>query len=92
MASSVTRNKAANRFELMVDGHTAFADYRLDNDVLFITHVEAPPDLRGTGAAGKLMQGMMEHCQAAEQKVTPVCGYAAAWIRKHKEFYPLLAK
>ncbi|MDG1286046.1 MAG: GNAT family N-acetyltransferase [Rickettsiales bacterium] len=88
----MTHNVQASRFELTIDGHTAFADYRADNDVLFITHVEAPLALRGTGAAGKLMQGMLEKLRAEDQKVTPVCSYAAAWIRKHKEFYPLLAK
>jgi predicted GNAT family acetyltransferase len=32
--------------------------------------------------------------QAAKKdklKINPVCGYAAAWLRKHKEYHDLLA-
>jgi len=60
-------------------------------EVLAILHVEAPPALRGSGAAGRFMQLLMEHLQQEHQKVLPICGYAVAWIRKHKEFHPLLA-
>lgn len=88
--SDVKNNPAKNRYELEVDGHIAFADYRLDGKVLTIPHVEAPPVLRGTGAAGNLMQGVMEIARAEGFKVVPVCGYAASWIRRHAEYRDLL--
>lgn len=87
---SVTDNTALSRFELRVDGHTAFADYRVDGNVLHILHVEAPPALRGTGAAGRLMEGMSEIIRSRQQKILPICGYAAAWLKKHKEYNSLL--
>lgn len=53
--------------------------------------MQAAPALRGTGAAGRLMQGVMAIARAEGLKVVPLCGYASAWIRRHKEHRDLLA-
>jgi len=87
---SISDNTAHKRFELEVDGHVAFADYRREGNVLHIPHVEAPTALRGTGAAGKLMQGVAEHAREHGLKIHPICGYAAAWLQKHPEFDDLV--
>jgi predicted GNAT family acetyltransferase len=79
----ITDNTDKRRFELRENGHTAYADYRRDNDNLYIDYVEAPPVLRGTGAAGRLMEGVMQSARAQNLKVIPICGYAAAWIKRH---------
>ena len=55
MAEQVTENRERGRFELDVGGETVFAIYRRQGATLVIPHVEAPPVLRGTGAAGRLM-------------------------------------
>jgi hypothetical protein len=72
-----------NRFELEENGRVAFATYRLDGDVLVIRHVEAPPSLRGTGAAGRLMAGVTALARERGLKIRPLCSYAAAWMRRH---------
>ena len=87
----VTDNAALNRFELEVDGKIVFATYRRQGDTLAIPHVEAPPSLRGTGAAGRLMEGVMQLARAEKLKVRPICSYASLWVRRHKEFHDLLA-
>lgn len=86
----ITDNTARKRFELNLDGHIAFADYRREEAVLHIPHVEAPPALRGTGAAGDLMRGIMEFARANQLKIHPICGYAATWMKKHPEFHDLI--
>ena len=48
------------------------------------------PSLRGTGAAGRLMRGVMETARAEGLKVVPICSYASAWIRRHREYHDLL--
>lgn len=83
-------NTAKHRFELEENGHTAFADYQLEGNILHIPHVEAPPALRGTGAAGRLMQALADHARANGLKLHPICGYAAAWLQKHKETHDLV--
>lgn len=89
--SDVRDNRERSRFELEEGGTVAFADYRREGGRLVIRYVEAPPILRGTGAAGRLMQGVMELARAEGVKVVPRCGYAAAWIRRHKEWHGFLA-
>jgi len=90
MGSAVRDNVAGHRFELERDGHLAFANYERRGSSLVIRHVEAAPPLRGTGAAGELMHGVAEIARAEGRKITPLCGYAYAWIRRHKEFHDLL--
>ena len=82
---AVTDNTDAHRFELAVDGHTAFADYRVADDTLYIDYVESPVPLRGTGAAGNLMEGIMTIAAQKGYAVVPICGYAATWMRRHRK-------
>jgi predicted GNAT family acetyltransferase len=85
MNQTVIDNTSANRFELDVDGQIAHADYRVIGDTLYIDYVEAPPALRGTGAASRLMEGVMSAAAEKGYAVEPVCGYAAAWMRRHRK-------
>lgn len=88
---TVTDNSPLQRFELVEDGHIAFADYGIDGDIMRINYVESPVPLRGTGTAGRLMRGVMDTARQRGLKVIPICGYAAVWIRRHPEFHDLLA-
>ena len=83
-------NPARGRFELDVDGQVAWADYRRDATRLVIDHVEAPMPLRGTGAAGRLMEAVASEARRAGLRITPICGYAAAWLRRHREHADLV--
>ena len=81
----VTDNVEAHRFELAIDGHTAIADYHVTDNTLYIDYVESPVPLRGTGAAGTLMEGIMAIAAKKGYSVVPVCGYAGAWMRRHRQ-------
>ena len=90
MASNgVKDNRERSRFELEEAGWVAFANYRREGSVLSIRYVEAPPALRGKGTAGRLMKGIMETARAEGATVIPLCSYAAAWPRRHKEWHDL---
>jgi uncharacterized protein len=78
------------RYELDEQGQTSWADYRLAGDRLYIDHVEAPPSLRGTGAAGRLMAALAADARSRNLRITPICGYAAAWLRRSKQFGDLV--
>ena len=80
----------ASQYELDINGETAFARYRKEDGVLTILWVEAPPALRGTGAAGKLMGLVAEGATRNKWRVVPVCGYAAAWLRGSKQYRELV--
>lgn len=89
--SDLHDNTARNRYEMDVDGQTVFANYRKADEVLTILWVEAPPVLRGTGAAGRLMTLVSEEARGQGWKIVPVCGYAAAWLRGSKTYRDLVA-
>ena len=90
MGSTLRNNTAQSRYEMDEQGMTSWADYRLSGDRLFIDHVEAPPALRGTGASGRLMAALAADARDRGLKITPICGYAAAWLRRSPEFRSLL--
>lgn len=91
MTDGIAYNPETGRYEQSFDGHIVFADVRRKGDVLYIDYVEAPPALRGTGAAGKFMEGLMEIIRAENLKVIPICGYAAGWLQRHGEYDDLKA-
>lgn len=78
-------NQAESRFEVQENGHLAWADYRIRDGKYFIPHVEAEPALRGTGAASRLMQQIVDHARAEKLVIAPRCSYARAWFERHPE-------
>lgn len=84
-------NAEKSRYELEKSGHIAYANVRRTDGVLYIDYVEAPPALRGTGAAGELMSAVAEAVRKeGGVKIHPVCGYAASWLRRHESEYGAL--
>jgi uncharacterized protein len=83
-------NTERQRFEASENGHLVFADYRLRGEVHVLTHVEADPALRGTGAAARLMEAIVAHARAHGLKLLPRCSYAVIWFRRHPEAGDLL--
>lgn len=79
------------RYEMEEQGLTSYADYRREPGRLYVDYVFAPPELRGTGASGRLMTALSADARAKGLKITPICGYAAAWLRRSKEFGDLVA-
>ncbi len=87
----VTNNPTGARFELSENGHTAWADYRRAPGLLIIDHVEAPTALRGTGASGRLMEGVAAQAREGQLKIVANCSYAAAWLQRSGNDRDLLA-
>jgi predicted GNAT family acetyltransferase len=80
-----------DRFELRENGALALADYREQDGRMIVPHVEAAHALRGTGAAGRLMEGVADAARRRGLKIVPLCPYADAWMRKHPEAADLRA-
>ncbi len=89
--SELHDNAGAEQYELVLNGETVFARYRKSAGVLTILWVESPPVLRGTGAAGQLMKLVGAEARKQGWRIVPVCGYAAAWLRRSPEFRDLVA-
>jgi predicted GNAT family acetyltransferase len=44
----------------------------------------------GTGASGRLMEALSAEIRSRGLQITPVCGYAAAWLRRSETYRSLL--
>ena len=63
-ANDDRQSGAAIVSRLTENGHLVFANYRIHDGRYVITHVEADPALRGTGAAARLMEAIVAHARA----------------------------
>jgi predicted GNAT family acetyltransferase len=84
-------NIERQRFELIENDLTAFADYSRQVNRLTIPHVESPPQLRGKGTAARLMSAIADYAVRNDLRIVPLCGYARAWFRHHPERADILA-
>jgi uncharacterized protein len=91
-SEGVTDNRERSRYELTVEGHTAFAAYRIDGDVITFTHTVVPPELEGRGVASRLILYSLTDVQTRGLGVIAKCPFVAAYIRKHPEWAELLAQ
>lgn len=78
------------RYEMDEGGLTSYADYRKTEDRLYIDYVFTPEPLRGSGASGRLMAAVAADARAKDLKITPICGYAAAWLRRSPAYKDLI--
>lgn len=88
---TVKNNKEKNRFEIELDGATAFVDYSEQNGVVALTHTEVPPAFEGKGVGSKLVKGALEMVKNENKKVNPLCSFVAGYIERHTEFQSLVA-
>jgi predicted GNAT family acetyltransferase len=86
----VTDHPERSRYELDLNGETAFALYRSAPGVLTIYYTEVPRHLRGQGIGSILVRGVLQDIRAKGLKVIPTCGFVAGLIRDNPEFHDLL--
>lgn len=89
--NDVIDNTEMQRFELEVDGHTAFAAYERDGDVVVFTHTVVSQALRGQGVGSRLVEGALMQVRAAGGKVRPLCTFVAGYMAQHPEWADLRA-
>ncbi len=82
MEREVTDNVARKRYELVVDGHVAFADYRIDGQRMLFPHTEVPPELEGKGVGTRLVKAALADARARGLEPVGQCGFVAAVMRR----------
>ena len=87
---SVERNEARHRFEMATPAGTAWLDYRLIGETLYLTHAETPRAARGHGFAGQVTRAALEWARERGYRVVPQCGYVAGYMEIYPEFADLL--
>lgn len=61
------------------------------DDVRIADHTFVPPEARGLGIAGALVQALIDDARAQGFRVVPQCSYVDAAFRRHKEWADLRA-
>ena len=82
----LVKNEDKKRFEIEVDGHYAFIDYREMGDDIALVHTETEPELAGKGAAGAVVEKTLHYLDDNNVALHPFCPYVFAYIKKHPEW------
>ncbi len=90
MNTGIKHNSAAQRFEVMVDGHVAYMSYLLDAQTINYNHTIVPPTLGGQGLGTELVKYGLAYARVNHLQVVPTCPFVAAVINKHAVYQDLL--
>jgi predicted GNAT family acetyltransferase len=91
MTDQVLDNTAQSRYEMMLEGGTAFIDYTVAGNVRTLTHAEVPVALRGGGVAARLTSGALQLARSQGIKVVPRCPYIVTFMERHPDYQDLMA-
>jgi predicted GNAT family acetyltransferase len=92
MQPDIKNNVAAHRFETIIDGQTAFVDYKVRPGVMWVLHTEVPQALEGRGIAGALSKHVLEYIAAEKLQLVSLCPYLSLYLKKHPEYQYLVSK
>jgi predicted GNAT family acetyltransferase len=80
---SVSNNHELQRFEIPIDGETAFLSYERRPRELVLVHTEVPEALRGRHLAETLVETALDAARREGLQVVAVCPFVRAYLRKH---------
>lgn len=85
-------NSALQRFELQIDNHIAFIEYKFKDDkLLLLIHTEVPPELEGKGVASAIVQKTLQYAKDNNIKIIPHCSFVLSYLEKHPEWNDIIA-
>ena len=83
---TITHNQQHGRFEAPVEGHTAYASYRLQNNTLIFTHTFVPQALGGRGIGSALVKHVLNYAAQQGYRVDPQCSFVKIYIERHPAY------
>ena len=92
MTGELRDNEERDRFELDVDGITAFVDYRKSPGTITLVHTEVPPELGGRGVGSRLARATLDAVRAQGRTLSVECPFIRSFMAKHPEYNDLLAR
>ncbi|MGE5595202.1 MAG: GNAT family N-acetyltransferase [Hyphomicrobiales bacterium] len=88
---TVRDNRAANRYEIVVDDQVAELDYELVGGRIDYLHMGVPHALEGHGVASRIARFALDDARARGLRVVPLCPYMEHYLDEHPEDQDLVA-
>lgn len=88
----LSRNEEKKRFEIAINGHYAYIEYRGAEDPIALVHTETDPELAGKGAAAAVVEKTLKYIADSGKSLLPYCPYVFAYIKKHPEWKRVVSK
>ncbi len=85
-AIPLQKNDEKKRFEININNHFAFIDFKEKGSQIWLIHTEAAPELNGTGAATAVVEKTLQWIEEHHYTLFPYCPYVFAYIKKHPEW------
>jgi predicted GNAT family acetyltransferase len=79
----VKDHRTKNRFEMSVNGDTAFLLYERTDNAMTLIHTEVPKALRGRHIGDALVEAAFEAARSEGLRVIAVCPFVKAYMRTH---------
>jgi predicted GNAT family acetyltransferase len=89
--TELINNEAIHNFELFVNGHRAFIDYKIKDNKIYLIHTEVPAELKGMGVAEALVEKTFNYIEQHQLKMVPLCSYIQIFLKRHPEWNRLVA-
>ena len=91
---TVEHHADRRRFESPTEHGTAYLSYErsADGKVLDLQHTVVPEAAQGQGVGEGLVKAALDHAREDGLRVIPTCAFVNAWMRRHPETAPLLAR
>ncbi|MGV3589431.1 MAG: GNAT family N-acetyltransferase [Adhaeribacter sp.] len=91
MDININHDKEAQEFTVELDGDQAELAYALpEDDVIDFQHTFVPEDYRNEGVANQIIEAGLNYAKEQKFKVIASCPAVLAYVRRHKEYQPLL--
>ena len=86
--TTLTDDKSARRYRLTVGGEeVGYVEYDpIGASSILLKHTEVDRRHEGKGYGGKLVGGVLDDLRSRGMTVLPICPYAMAWIKRHREY------
>ena len=84
-------NDKLKHLELVIDGYTAFIDYKLVEQNLFLIHTEVPVELKGKGAGNAIVEKALHYAKENGYKIIPICPFVQAYLKRHSGWEDIIS-
>lgn len=92
IALALVKNEDKDRFEINMDGHFAFIDYKERGNQISLIHTETEQELAGTGAAKAVVEKTLHWIEEHNKSLLPFCPYVFGYIKRNPEWKRIVDK